>query len=84
MSTSAARRRTPEAVELVGHVGLGRAVVDEDRALGNLEQDPVALADVQEGHAQPGGRSRGGAVAGDPHAPADDEGDDHQAEGDDP
>ena len=48
--------------ELVGDPRLRRALVDEHRALGHLEEDRVALADVEEGDAQ-AGRRRGRRVA---------------------
>ena len=41
------------------HFGLRRALIDEHRALGDLQQRCVALADVEEGDTQPGrGRQR--------------------------
>ena len=45
-----------EAAQLARDVRLRRPLVDEHRALGHLEQDRVALADVEEGDPQPGRR----------------------------
>ncbi len=45
----------PAPLELPGDVGRGRAGVDQDRiAPGGLQQDRVALADVEELDPQPG------------------------------
>jgi len=48
-----------EALELSGDVSLGRALVDENRTLGNLEQDPVSLADVEHRDPEPVRERRG-------------------------
>jgi hypothetical protein len=52
------RAHAPSA-QLTCHARLGRSLVDEDAALRHLEQDAVALADVEERDAQPGGRLPG-------------------------
>src|SRR5919108_211062 len=47
-----------EPAELAGDVRLGRALVDEDRAFGDLEQRGVALTDVERGQAEAAWRRR--------------------------
>jgi hypothetical protein len=42
-----------ESAELARHVGLGRALVDHDRAFRHLEHDRVSLTDVEHREAQP-------------------------------
>jgi len=45
-----------EASQLPRHVGFRRALIDQHSALGHLEQDRVALADIEEGDPQAGRR----------------------------
>ena len=53
-----------ETAELPRHVRLGWALVDEQRASRHLDERRVALADVEERHAQPvGGGSDGSGAA---------------------
>ena len=50
------QRADPHAQELLRRVALGRALVDEHPRARRLEQDRVALPDVEERDAQPGRR----------------------------
>ena len=43
----------PMPAQLAGDAGLGRALVDEQRSPRRLQQDAVALPDVEERDAQP-------------------------------
>ena len=48
----------PQALQLVGDVGLRRSLVDQYGALGHLDERGVALTHVEERDAKPGGRRR--------------------------
>ena len=41
-----------QRLQLAGDLGLGRALVYQHRTLRHLQQDGVALADVEDGHPQ--------------------------------
>ncbi len=53
VSTSAAQPAYAELAELAFDTRLGRALVDEDRSLRHLDEDRVALADIEERDPQP-------------------------------
>src|SRR5918995_2490811 len=67
-------RADSHADKLLRRVSLGRPLVDEDSGARRLQQDRVALADIEERHAQPARRRTNWIGASEPGG-RDDDGD---------